>query len=47
MNFEGSYKIMEHDDILKMVGDAFHHHCFIIDPIVSDYDITMKYVTKH
>ena len=37
-NFERSYKSMESDAIINIVEDAFYHHCFTIDFIVSDDD---------
>ena len=39
---------METGAIMKMVEDAFRHHCFIIiDVILSDDDITMQEMLKH
>ena len=38
---------MEAGAILKMVEDAFRHHCFIIYSIVRDDDSTMQDVLKH
>ena len=38
---------MEAGAILTMVEDAFHHHCFIIDVIISNDDITMQAVLKN
>ena len=46
-NFEGSFKIMEAAAILKMVEEAFHYLCFIIDGIVRNDDTTMQAVLKH
>ena len=40
-NFEGSSKSMEASAILKMVEHAFYNRFFIIDVIVSNYDIMM------
>ena len=38
---------MEAGEIIKMVEDAFHYCCFIIDVIVSDNVSTMRAVRKH
>ena len=38
---------MEAGTIMKMVEDAFCHHFFIIDVIVSDDYSTMRSVPKH
>ena len=40
-NFYGSSKIIEAYVILKMVEDAFYNRFFIIDVIISNYDIMM------
>ena len=38
---------MEASAILKMVEDALYNRFFIVDVIVSDYDITMLAVIKY
>ena len=38
---------MEAGEILNMVEDAFRHHCFIIDLIVSGDDSTIRDFLKH
>ena len=46
-NFNGRSKIMESGAIINLVEDAFICCCFIIDIVVSDYDITLQAVLKH
>ena len=38
---------MEAAAIMKMVEDAFHGFCFIIDVIVRDNDSTLRSALKH
>ena len=46
-NFEGISKSIEAGEIMKMVEDAIHHCCLIIDVIISDEKITMQDVIKN
>ena len=46
-NVQVRSKSMEAATILKMVEDALHDICFIIDVVVSENDSTMRAVIKH